>query len=102
MPRTQWQHLQENLLEPVTLKAIDVRPYAYALWCCIEDGVPFANDIVCRRWSDDGKHIWWMLDTHNFAKYEPDELVEVIELENPWLPSDFEAEHEAFLAKRPP
>lgn len=85
----------------VTLKAIDVRPYKYSIWCTIADSESFVNEIVYRKWSEDGEYIWWMLDTHNFAKHKPDEMVEVIELEDKYLPSDFEEEPQNFLSKRP-
>jgi len=62
----------------VTLRARDVKPYHYGVWCSIEDGEPFANTICHIRWSDDGKYLWFGLDTHNTMKVEPDEEVEVI------------------------
>ena len=61
--------------EFVNVLGIDVIPYQYAVWCSIRDGEPFANPIVSRRWSDDGEFIWFMLDSHNFAKCKPDEVM---------------------------
>ena len=55
---------------PVTVKvrAIDVRPYRYGLWCRIENDPPFTNPIVHGAWSDDGQSIWFGLDSFNFYK----------------------------------
>lgn len=65
----------------VRKRAIDVTPLTHAVWCSIEDGEPFANPIVLRRWSDDGKRIVFMLDSHNFLFAAPDEEIDVIETE---------------------
>ena len=62
----------------VKLKALDVKPHHFALWCRIEDGEPFENEIVSRRWSDDGQKITFMLGTHNFFFASPDEEVELV------------------------
>lgn len=62
------------------VKAIDVKPYHYALWCSIEDDKPFANEICLRKWTDDGEKIVFMLESHNFYFAEPDEMIEVIAL----------------------
>ena len=64
--------------ESVMVKARDIKPYHYGVWCSIEDGEPFANTICYIRWSDDGKHLWFGLETFNTMKVEPDEEVEVI------------------------
>lgn len=72
------------MTEPVfvTLKARDVKPYHYGVWCSIEDNEPFANTICYIRWSDDGKYLWFGLDSHNTMKVEPDEEVEVIPVQS--------------------
>ena len=65
----------------VEIRACDVLPYHWALWCTVcehNGGRPFANEIVARRWSDDGKRIWFMLDTHNFFDADPDELLSLV------------------------
>jgi hypothetical protein len=62
-----------------TIKAIDVKPHYWAQWCTIEGyPEPFANTIVSVKWSEDGQHLWFMLDTHNFLKASPDEELELI------------------------
>ena len=68
--------------EPQTVKvrAVDVKPGRYALWCSIEGGEPFANEICLRRWSEDKSQIIFMLETHNFIFTEPDEEMNLIEL----------------------
>ena len=63
----------------VTLRARDVKPYHYALWSSV-GGDPFANCICLVKWSDDGTHLRWMLESHNFYEVEPDEEVEVVDL----------------------
>ena len=85
----------------ITMKAIDVRPWQYAVWSSIGDEEPFSNTIVHRKWSEDGARIWWMLDSHNFIAYTPDDMVKVIQKENPYLPKDHETEPEKFLTMRP-
>lgn len=65
--------------EQIEVRAIDIVPYEHAIWCSVGDSAPFANSIVSRRWSEDGKHIWFMLDSHNFHKAAPDELVRVVQ-----------------------
>jgi hypothetical protein len=64
----------------IMVRARDIKPYHYALWCRIEDGKPFANDIVGVRWSEDGTKLWFMLESHNFFDALPDEMVEVVEM----------------------
>jgi len=70
-----------TMSEPVfiTLRARDVKPYHYGLWSSV-GGDPFANCICSVKWSDDGAHLWFMLESHNFYKVEPDEEIEVVEL----------------------
>jgi hypothetical protein len=68
--------------ERVTMKAIDVVPHRWAVWCAVEDGEPFANEIVTRSWSEDGEHIWFMLETHNMIKARHNEDLEVVPYED--------------------
>ena len=63
-------------------KAMDIVPNHYAIWCTIGDSdTPVLNPIVSRRWSEDGKKITFMLDSHNFMFKLPDEEVDVVEYE---------------------
>ncbi len=64
----------------IKVRAIDIRPGRYALWCQFEEGEPFANEICLRRWSEDRTKIVFMLDSHNFVFKKPDEELEVIVL----------------------
>jgi hypothetical protein len=82
------------------VKAIDVRPHRFALWCSIEDGKPFANEISLRRWTEDGEKIVFMLDSHNFHFAEPDEVMEVIPIPNPSYVND--EEDDKHMKNRPP
>lgn len=66
--------------ETVMVKAPEVKPYHYGLWCSIEDGKPFVNTFVGAKWSDDGSKVLYMLDTHNFLSVAHDEMVEVVPL----------------------
>lgn len=77
--------------EPTMVKkrAIDVTPYEHGIWCSIGDGEPFVNDIVMRRWSDDGTRITFMLDSHNFLFAEPDEEIAVVVREEPYGSAKF-------------
>lgn len=89
----------------VMVKAIDVKPYRYAQWCSIGDGEPFANDIGPRRWSDDGEYIWFMLESYNFFKARPDEILELIPFEDRYRPEESLAASDKrdaeIMAKRP-
>lgn len=70
--------------EVVTLKARDIKPYHYGVWCIVGDpdtgnkSKPFSNTICSIKWSEDGEHLWFMLDTHNTMKVAPDEEIEVV------------------------
>ena len=62
----------------VRVKARDVKPYLYGLWCSIAGGPPFSNTICSVQWSRDGEHLFFGLDSHNFYKAHPDEEIELI------------------------
>lgn len=64
--------------EITEVRGIDVVPYDYSIWCSIGNGEPFCNEIVGRRWSEDGQRICIMLDSHNFDSFGPDEMVRVV------------------------
>lgn len=68
----------------VRKRALDVTPYEHSIWCTVGGGEPFANTIVLRRWSEDGKQVVFMLDTHNFLFADPDEEIDVVENEQPF------------------
>lgn len=70
------------MAEPVTvqIRARDVRPYHYALWCSVGGSPPFANDIVHVGWHSDGRVVW-MLDSFNFDFHDPDEVIELVVVE---------------------
>ncbi len=80
----QGQLVEAMTTEPIFLKikAQEVKPYHYGLWTCIEDGEPFANCICSVKWSEDGKSLWFMLESHNFYKADPEEEIEVVDLSN--------------------
>lgn len=84
----------------VRVKVLDVVPYRHGVYCSIEDGKPFVNDIVSRDWSEDGEKVIFMLESHNFL-FEPygGEL-DVVVLESVgrrFFPKD----ESDFLSKRP-
>lgn len=58
--------------------ARDVVPYAWALWSDVEGSMPFENEIVGVRWSEDGQYLWFMLDSGNFLKADPDDLMDLV------------------------
>lgn len=64
----------------VMKRAMEVTPYQHGLYCTIGGGDPFVNIFVIRRWSEDGKKIIFMMDSHNFLFAEPDEEIQVVEV----------------------
>ncbi len=80
--------------EPIIVqkRGIDVTPYVHGIYCQIEDGEPFVNPIALRRWTDDGSQISVMLDSHNFARFGPDDMVDVVELAPTYYNAEFLAE----------
>jgi hypothetical protein len=60
--------------------ARDVVPYEWALWCRVAGGEAFANHIVGKRPSECGEYLWFMLDSHNFWKVKPDDVLALIPL----------------------
>lgn len=92
--------------EPIQVQKLarDITPYYHGIWCSVGGGEPFVNAIELRRWSNDGKHIVFMLGTHNFLKAAPDELIDVVELQ-PSAPAGARqhwAEHDALrMAEKP-
>ena len=86
------------------IRARDVVPYHWGVWCSIADGQPFTNAIELVRWSDDGQHLWFLLGTHNFYKAAPDEEIDLVPLEPGLSPQYLEKvklEHAETIAKRP-
>jgi hypothetical protein len=83
--------------------ARDVVPYHWALWCSIEDGKPFANTICAVRWTEDRRHLWFMLDSHNFLKAAPDEVLELIPQESATasIREGCKRDHAALFAAQP-
>jgi phosphopantothenate-cysteine ligase/phosphopantothenoylcysteine decarboxylase/phosphopantothenate--cysteine ligase len=93
----------ENQPKIVSKKAIDINPYFHSVYCTL-DGVekPFCNDIVARRWNDNGK-ITFMLETHNFlTDIDPEDEIRIVE-EKPgqYYIDKEEEEIEEFLSNRP-
>jgi len=82
----------------VNVRAIDAVPYKYAVWCSFEDGKPFANTIVLRAATDDGK-IRFMLDTHNFLWAYPNDMLDLVE-QDPGHTPEFAAKLAADDARR--
>lgn len=64
----------------VMKRVLDVVPHYHGIWCSVGGGEPFVNTIVMRRWSEDGRGITFMLDTHNFVFSGDDDEMEVVEL----------------------
>jgi len=84
----------------VKKKAIDVTPHNHLLPCYIED-VYHEVEIALRGWTDDGKRIRFMLETHNFFSAAPDEEVEVIEYEPKYCVPDYQERDAKRMANRP-
>lgn len=82
------------------IRAVDVQPYRWGQWSSVGGSTPFLNQIVSKRWSENGDRIWFMLDSHNFMSAEPDEVLELV----PMKPHDGFVDRESvdgFIAKRP-
>ncbi len=78
---TAWRYeVRPAKTPPVTvkIKAIDCKPGHWAVWSTVEGGEPFLNPIGPRKWSDDGEHIVFMLDSFHFLEAAPDELLELV------------------------
>lgn len=86
------------------VRALNVKPHRWAAWCSIEDSEPFANEIVLRRWSDDGTTIWFMLESHNFMKAEPHEELDLVPFDGGYSEAflaSTDAEDERRMGERP-
>ena len=70
------------------VKAIDVKPYRWALWCVVDGGPPFANEIVHRVWTDSGRRIAFGLDSHNGFTADPDEELDLIPHCSPYMTAE--------------
>lgn len=64
--------------EFVRVRARDVKPYLYAVWCSIEGGEPFSNPICHIEQSEDGSKLYFLLDTHNCVRYDADAELELV------------------------
>lgn len=64
----------------VRIPARDIRPIIWGYPCFTAEGKFIINQIAIRRWSEDGKKIWFGLDTHNTFSAKPDDLVSVVAL----------------------
>ena len=84
----------------IRMRARDVEPYYFGLWCRIDGSEPFINEIVRRTVTDDGK-IKWMMDSFNFDFHDPDELVDVVPISkvSECAASNRETERVAFAKK---
>ena len=94
--------------ETKMMKARDVVPGEYGIWCTVGGGEPFVNGIELVSWSDDFEKLWFMLGTHNFYSAKPDEEIEVVPTgREPKTTSEIDwrarqrAEHAELIAGRP-
>lgn len=107
----QREEVEAALREPkqIKMKAIDVVPYLYGIWCTVEGNPkPFVNGIESVSWSTEKPgQIIFMLGTHNFDFRMADEEIEVVPMEgDAWWTNEarrerYIKEHQAFVAKRP-
>lgn len=83
------------------VRAIDVVPYRWALWCSVgEERQPFANQICHVAWSSDGESVVFGLDSHNAFCAAPEDVLELVP-QHGWEPDDVAERHAKFLASRP-
>lgn len=92
--------------EPIIVqkRGIDVTPYLHGIYCTIAGGRPFVNEIVHRKWSEDGSRIWMMLESHNFYDCGPEDIIDVVELKPGYGAAFLEkslAKDAEWMAKRP-
>lgn len=90
----------EPKLEKV--RAIDVVPEFWGVWCTIGNGKPHTNAIEAETWGDDGT-IHFLLGSHNFLIEKPDAILELVRLEPPrpeWGHRKIAA-HDEFVRRRP-
>ena len=60
------------------VRAMDVKPYRWALWTSFGDeSQAFLNEIVGRVWSRDGESLILILESHNSFLVHPDEKIRV-------------------------
>ena len=107
MPDLFWQRINEYVedVKPPTVMVLarEIIPYRHAIWCMVGDHPrPLVNEIVHKKWSSDGK-VSIMLETFNFDSFEPDALVEVVELLwTDWASFTWEGREEAFRKAEKP
>ena len=63
----------------VSILAKDVKPYHYGVWSSVEGGAPYANCICNIRWSDDGKFLWFGLESLNYYRAAPLDVIELVD-----------------------
>lgn len=89
----------------VKVRGIDVQPHRYGIWCSIGGGKPFVNEIVNRRWAEDGSdRISIMLESFNFDIVGRDEWIDVVEFEynkDFYTPERLAKEKQEFDSKDP-
>lgn len=85
------------------IRARDVIPHEWSLWCSVGDSEPFENEICLVKWSEDGLSLWFMLESFNFLNATPDKILELV----PHKPGDhldmnkIRADHAVMLLSRP-
>jgi hypothetical protein len=85
----------------IKVRAIDIRPYQYALPCQLgKNGNHVLNEICIRRWRQDGEGLTFMMDSHNFFFANPHDLIEVVPIPEDRYSPDFRAKALASDAQR--
>lgn len=85
----------------VVVRARDVKPYHFGLWSSVHGGPPFANPIADVSWSDDGSALWLGLESHNFKRVGPDDLLELVDLRGDRLLADSQARYADWVLPEP-
>lgn len=84
------------------VRALDVVPHEWAVWCTVEKSQPFANKVVSVKWSEDGESLWFMLGSFNFLNAKPDEMLDLVPHEATYPPKhERVAKHKEAIAARP-
>lgn len=93
-------HTRDNPPPIVQKAAHDVVINSDSIWCSIGDGEPFCNTICWAGNDDDGKGVWFGLDTHNSAHCKLGETIGVVEGDPKTAPSKYVMRAEDFIHNR--
>jgi len=99
-------YTKENPPPTEKVIAANIVPHQWGLWCSIENGKPFINDIETARWDEEDGSLWFLLGSFNFLNARPDEELHLVRIADPSRSATMVAqdvrEHRALIAAGPP